>query len=405
MKNIKVAVLFDQEIRSGGGHQQSLNAALVARDIPADVADIIFFSTLPENVCVLREFGIEAVAVRLTVLDKINLYIRRRINNRRFFKIVKSLKRYNRFEQVFVDRNIDLIYFLSPSSLARDLEELNYITTVWDLCHRDDHEFPEVRWFREFESREMNYWAVLPRAVAVLVDSAQGMRNVVSRYGVDENRVHIMPFQPSLITRGESNQQTARYNVHHRYSLDVQYVFYPAQFWAHKNHVYLLEGLDALNKIYGIRIGAIFSGEDKGNLEYVKEFASRLGLNSVVKFIGFVPNEDMPEIYTQSLALVMPTYFGPTNLPPLEAFTLKVPVLYPNKDGLREQIGDAGLLFDLQDPESLARQLYNLINDVEIKQKLQRKGRNRIEYFESVNRLEVLLKIVNEFKRKRQCWR
>ena len=49
-------------------------------------------------------------------------------------------------------------------------------------------------------------------------------------------------------------------------------------------------------------------------------------------------------LYTEALALVMPTYFGPTNLPPLEAFQTGTPVLYSDLPGMREQVGDAAIM-------------------------------------------------------------
>ena len=79
-------------------------------------------------------------------------------------------------------------------------------------------------------------------------------------------------------------------------------------------------------------------------MSYVRSHAARLSLEERIKFIGFVGNEEIPELYRQSIALVMPSYFGPTNLPPLEAFQLGVPVLYPDKAGLRDQVGNAALL-------------------------------------------------------------
>ena len=59
------------------------------------------------------------------------------------------------------------------------------MTTVWDLAHRDDPEFPEVRWGNHFEERENHYRTTLPRAVAVIVDSEVGKDNVVKMSQLD----------------------------------------------------------------------------------------------------------------------------------------------------------------------------------------------------------------------------
>ena len=117
-------------------------------------------------------------------------------------------------------------------------------------------------------------------------------------------------FQASVATRRYMQfRQVSSSAVRTRYKLDVPYVFYPAQFLAHKTHVFVLEGLKCLESAYGLRVGAIFSGGDQGNLEYVRKCVKKCGLSDRVRFAGFVSNEEIPDLYQQSVALVMPTYF------------------------------------------------------------------------------------------------
>jgi len=405
MRSIRLAVIFDQKIRAGGGYQQALNAALLTRELRSDVCEPIFFTTLEENINMLAGYGIQAELIQFSFLMKARTYLRRLITGARVLKLLKQLERYSPFERRLVERKVDLVYFLAPSSWARHLDEINYITTVWDLCHRDDPEFPEVRWNREFEAREKSYRALLPRATAIFVDSGLGKKNVVHRYGIDEGRVHVMPFQAAAATReSPSSDSRSSIDVRMKYNLDVPYVFYPAQFWAHKNHVYLLEGLRVLEQRYSLRIGAIFSGGDQGNLVYVKSYVRKLNLEDRVRFVGFVDNQEIPEFYRQSLALVIPSYFGPTNLPPLEAFELSVPVLYSDKAGLRDQVGDAALLIDLNDPDSLADHLKNLIDDSQLRMRLVEAGKERLKYFDSMDRVGILKRVLEDFRWRRRTW-
>jgi len=405
MRPLRLAVIFDQQIRAGGGYQQALNAALLARELPPDLCEPVFFTTLDENIETLAGYQVDANLICLSLFDKLKTSLRRLVTSHRVLKILKKLETYTAFEVSLIRQNIDLVYFLSPSGLARDLEQLNYITTVWDLCHRDDPEFPEVRWNRQLEARDKNYWALLPRATAIFVDSELGKKNVVHRYGIDEERVYVMPFQAAVSTRVSRDLESqSSPNIREKYNLDVPYVFYPAQFWAHKNHVYLLEGLKVLERDYDLKIGAIFSGGDQGNLTYVKSYVRKLNLEDRVRCVGFVTNEEIPELYRQSIALVMPSYFGPTNLPPLEAFELGVPVLYSDKVGLRDQVGDAALFMDLKNPESMAEHLYNMIKDDELRKRLVQAGYERVKHFDSMDRVGILKSVIEDFRWRRICW-
>lgn len=405
MRTIRLAVIFDQQIRAGGGYQQALNAALLTRELPSGICEPIFFTTLEENINTLASYGVTAKFIHLCFFGKVRTLLRRLATYYCALKVLKKIVSSAPFEAQLILHEIDLIYFLSPSSWAHDLEQINYITTVWDLCHRDDPEFPEVRWGRQFELRDKNYCALLPRATAIFVDSDFGKKNVVHRYGIDDERVHVMPFQAAVATRESlSSDPRLSSDVRVKYNLDVPYVFYPAQFWAHKNHVYLLEGLRTLEQRHGLRIGAIFSGGDQGNLAYVKSYVRELKLEDRVRFVGFVDNDEIPVLYMQSVALVMPTYFGPTNLPPLEAFGLGVPVVYSDKAGLRDQVGNAGLLMDLNDPASLADHLKNLIDDSQLRMRLVEAGKERLKFFDSMDRVGILKTVLEDFRWRRMTW-
>jgi glycosyltransferase involved in cell wall biosynthesis len=406
MKPIRLAVIFDQQIHAGGGYQQALNAALNTKSITTEIAEPIFFTTVKDNVHVLASYGIEAQYLPVSLADKLVMFFRREIWNSHVLGWITKISPLNPFEAALFRKSIDLVYFLSPDGRYRDLERINYIATVWDLCHRDDLEFPEVRWNRQAEIRDRNYSQFLPKATAIFVDSDFSRRNIVHRYGLDIDRVHVMAFEASMATQSSATATSEEYqvDVKKKYGLKVPYVFYPAQFWAHKNHIYLLQGLTDLRSRFGLEIGAIFVGSDKGNLEYIKKSAASMGMLDLVRFGGFVSNEEITVLYKQSVALVMPTYFGPTNLPPLEAFELRVPVLYPDKPGLREQVGDAALLMDLKNPSSLANHLYSLLTNDTLRSQLVAKGQDILIFYGERERLSLLESVIVDFRCRRMCW-
>jgi glycosyltransferase involved in cell wall biosynthesis len=100
----------------------------------------------------------------------------------------------------------------------------------------------------------------------------------------------------------------------------------------------------------------------------------------------------------------MPTYFGPTNLPPLEAFSLGVPVLYPDKHGLKEEMGNAALFMDLLNPASMAGHLANLLSDEELRNDLVKNGKRRVNLLSDADRLEIIVNIMLDFRARRASW-
>jgi len=400
---MKIAVILEQDILVGGGYQQALNMLLLLNERQCKKRQFVFITTLHSNIEMLSTYGIQAHFLKLSLLSKILLLFSSR--HLLFHRILRKIRVANSFDKYLSKCYIDLIYFITPSGCARYTDKYNYIFTVWDLCHRDFMEFPEVRENRVFESREITYQHTLTKAVAVIVDSKLGKENVIRRYGVDPKRVEILPFSPAPETQLDDNTNQANFvDIKKKYQINSDYIYYPAQFWAHKNHVYILKAMALLKEKHDTELHAVFSGSDKGNLEHVMAVAGSLGIKHLVKHVGFVPNEEVPYLYKQSLALVMPTYFGTTNLPPLEAFQLGVPVIYSDLPGLREQVGDAALLVDLSDPQSLVNQLLSLLHQPELRRNLIEKGRHQLSQHSDDERWTILESIFDRFSVKLSCW-
>ncbi|MGE4398258.1 MAG: glycosyltransferase family 4 protein [Campylobacterales bacterium] len=391
---MNIAIVFEGSLHVGGGFQQQLTSIAEIQKLKRH--NFVAFTFAPENTRELEKLGLNVVTVKSGRFDRIKNFVFR---NQIFFPFQYRFKLKNKFEKLLDDNDIDLVYFLSPSELSLNLISHSYIITVWDLCHRDHFEFPEVGHYRVFEWREILYSKSLPKAVAVLVDSDLGKDNVVRRYGVDEERVYVAPFSPS------SNVLSPHVvDIKQKYGINGEYIYYPAQFWSHKNHVYILDALKILND-NNVQIYAIFSGSDKGNLKFVLDYAESLGIKHLVKYIGFAPNDEIYSLYKFALSLVMPTYFGPTNIPPLEAFQVGCPVIYSDLKGLREQVGNAALLCDLKNPHSLANHIDLLRQNDEERQKLINKGVEKLNSISKTSLCEELTNIIDGFAVKLKCFR
>jgi len=402
MKKITIAVIFDQKISIGGGFQQALNSAIECKNASSEIFEFIFFSTQRQSIYHLNEHNLNPIYIRLTFLNKLVSSLMRRIRSKLMYRFLDRIFSTFLIESKLLKFNIDLV-FLSASSLSLDLNKLNYILTLWDVCHLDEPEFPEVRSDREFERREETNRKSLIKAVAVFVDSNVSRQKVSKHYGLSINRVLSMPFQPSI---NISQKKYQIVDIKKEFKINCEYIFYPAQFWAHKNHAFILYAIKELERD-GVNIGAVFSGTDQGNLTFIKNLAQELGLSERVKFPGFVEDKFIASLYSSSIALVMPSYFGPTNIPPLEAFKVGTPVLCPNKEELKEQIDDAALLFDMTNPSSLASQIKTLMESQDLREMYINRGRKKISEYTLKNseiRVRNLNKVLHEFRLKKNSW-
>ncbi|WP_440676616.1 glycosyltransferase family 4 protein [Candidatus Pelagibacter sp. HIMB1593] len=399
MTKIKIAIILDQKILAGGGYQQALNAILLAKDLKNDFIDLAYFTTIKDNMNVLSDYGIKFNYININFTNKFFSFLKSKFYHPRILKFLKVINKYSKFEKIMISNSIDLIYFVSPSSLAKEVDKLNYILTVWDLNYLYNNEFPEFKENKIIETIHDFYTSTIRKATAIIVDSEMSREDVSKYFLIDKKRVHSIPFQPGQnIQKYLIKKNLNQIEIKKKYSIKYPYIFYPAQFWAHKNHTYILQGIKSLENKFKIKISAIFAGGDQGNLSFVKNQVKKLKLNEQIHFIGFVKNEEIPFLYEQCLALVMPTYFGPTNIPPLEAFDLGAPVLYPDLKGLKDQVGDAALLMDLKNPETMAQHINNLITDSHLRERLVEKGYERASFFKQIDRKKILEKIIDDYK-------
>jgi len=284
---------------------------------------------------------------------------------------------------IFRESGVKLLLMLSPSLNAFSVR-LPFVTPILDLNHRLQPEFPEVSAFGESNRREYFYINTCRFATLVIVDSEVGKADVLRFYGnlIHDDRIRILPYYPLIREKPLPNQQELS-RVRAKYNLPDRYFFYPAQFWRHKNHALIVHAVKLIADETDERVQIVLCGSYQHhtlavNFQEVMALAVKLGIGNCVHYLGSVPDADMAALYTLSSGLVMPTFFGPTNIPPLEAWHFGRPVVTSDIPGIREQIGDAGWLVDPHSPQALAVAMKRLWYDDALGAELVARGRQRL---------------------------
>lgn len=396
---MNLGVFINSELHSGGAYQYEYKILSILKKYHSnEKINIIYYSNNINVAASYEKLGLNIKIIKENILQKIH---RIGLSNPIYFEVLNKFNlRFSKIETILQDDNIDLVYFLYPSNLSLSIINIPYIFTLFDLGHLQSMQFPEVANNRLFEKRENLYSKSLKKAYKIVVDSNFNKELVSNKYNLEISRVEVLKYLPNIrVIKSDEN-----IDVKNKYNLKNDYIFYPAQFWAHKNHIYILKAIKILRDKKNIDVDVIFSGSDKGNLSYVMKFAKAIKVDDLIHYIGFVPNEEIPSLYKQSLALVMPTYLGPTNIPPLEAFAYQTPVCYSDMPSFREQVGDAAFFMDLKNPNSLAKILDLLKNNKTLKNDKILKGEQILNNWNEEDFYKKLLKIFNEFNYFRETW-
>ena len=296
---------------------------------------------------------------------------------------------------------VELLVYPFPSPLAFRTQ-IPYVMAIHDLQHRLQPEFPEVSADGEWEFRENIYQNGIRNATLLIADSEVGKEDILNCYGVSPDRVKVLPFLPASYLATDVTEKE-RKSIRIRYALPERYLFYPAQFWPHKNHKRIVQAMGLLKKTRGLAIKAVFCGSHTQEIrertfQDVMAAASAAGIAENIQYLGYVPNRDISAIYAEATGLVMPTFFGPTNIPVLEAWALECPVLSSDIRGIREQIHNAGILVDPRSVESIADGIHKLWTEDSLRAELARRGVRRLATYTPASYRQRLIEILEESK-------
>ena len=148
-----------------------------------------------------------------------------------------------------------------------------------------------------------------------------------------------------MVIENEDTRDCA-YGRHLPGNLPNSFVYYPAQYAAHKNHVMVIDLIYHANIKAEGSIGAVFTGADRGNKEFQMDYTKSLDLESEIIFLDFQPDASVFALLKSAVAVVAPTYIGPGTLPTMEAMYVGTPVFVLDNWQNREFYGDAAFYLD-----------------------------------------------------------
>lgn len=376
---MNIALFFsDTNESTGGGFQYELSIAKFLKNNLNKRYKLFYFCTSKTTQQILNNYNLKTSYIKtnrfFNFLYKLNIFY-----NLGFIKRIANI--ISPYDSFIKKNNVEMVYFLSPNHHAMYIDKCNIITTCWDICHRDNVEFPEIRENYAFQLREVLFNTTYIKSYKVICDSDLTKNNLAKWYNVDKKRIKTIPLFKSINLEDKNN-----YKNNNKKFDKKNYLFYPGQLWSHKNHTYVIDALKILKEKHKFKINFYFCGSDKGNLKNIYDYAKKLGVDEQIKYLGFLSNHEIKSYYRSAFALVMPTYFGPSNYPPLEAFSFACPVIY-NSFGSEDKLFKKIIWkIDISKPTSLVNTLIKMKkNKKEVNLKINR----GLKYFVSIDENKI----------------
>ncbi len=216
----------------------------------------------------------------------------------------------------------------------------------------------------------------MARAKRVICESRQVKTDIVRFFGVADERAAVITAPPlRQFARDESEDRLRA--VRDRLGLPEKFLFYPAQFWVHKNHLRLIEAFREVVR-EAPDVSLVLTGRKRDEYETVMAAVNAFGLGEQVRHLGHVEQDDLQAIYRLATALVMPSLFESVSIPIYEAMQVGTPVVASGILAIPDQVGDAGLLFDPTSVASIAQAILEIVGDPEAARRLGKRGQERM---------------------------
>jgi glycosyltransferase involved in cell wall biosynthesis len=268
----------------------------------------------------------------------------------------------------FAAQDVMLAPIYSPTMLHTSRP---YVYTLHDL---QQFYYPEN--FSRFQLawRHQIYTRVSARARHIICESEYVKSDIMRFYGVAAERIAVIAAPPqSEFLRPASDDELSA--ARSRLGLPERFLFYPAHFWHHKNHLRLIEAFGGVaREVPDVKL--VLTGKQQE--AYPAVMAAIDGLKDRIVCLGYVTLEDLQAIYQLATALVMPSLFESVSIPVYEAFQLGTPVAASNILALPEQVGDAGLLFDPKSPDSIRQAMLDILKNPQDARQRAIRGRARM---------------------------
>lgn len=220
------------------------------------------------------------------------------------------------------------------------------------------------------------YYGQIDRAVKradhILTDSFWTRDDVINRLHVPSERVTAVHLAANPVFRPITDRQEVR-RATTRYGLPQAFIIFVGTLEPRKNLPTLLKAFRQLHD-RGFDVHLAIVGRRGWLYEEIFSTVTELKLTEHVHFLENVSDKDLARLYNAACCLTLPSYYEGFGLPPLEAMACGTPVVVSDRGSLPEVVGDAGLLIDPDEPESLSDALSRVLEDSVLRTSMRKRG-------------------------------
>ncbi len=278
---------------------------------------------------------------------------------------------WNRLHIVPLERCIGPFDLLHSSDWIQPPTHAKKVTTIHDLVIM---KYAETSHPTIVSNQERRLRWVRQECDGIITDSQATSQDVIDYLHVPKEKLHVA--YPGIDPIYQSSTKHDISCVETEYNLSSRYILSVGTQEPRKNIQRLLAAYVRLRE--NIPVGATIP-----ELVLVgnQGWAEKVHADAGIRMLGFVPDADLPALYSSAMAFVYPSLYEGFGFPVLEAMAAGCPVLASDRGSLKEVVGDAAVLIDPEDTEDISNKLLQITHDEEVRKELMKKGKAQAARF------------------------
>src|SRR3990167_9094730 len=281
--------------------------------------------------------------------------------------------------------------FYSPTHYIPRFSPVKRVATIFDLSFLH---FPEM--FRQKDLWQLKNGTKFSAEFAdhIITISNSSKKDTVEQYGVKMDKITTTyPGYNKNIFYPIKNIMKIQ-NIIKKYDIKVPYIIFIGTIQPRKNLIRLMEAIKRIDNLNLLVVGKA-KGEGKQGSMYQEtlDAPKMLEIEERVKFLGYVPKEDLNYLINGATAFILPSLWEGFGLPVVESMACGTPVLVSTVSSLPEVVGGAGLTFDPYSVDQIEQAIRTITTDKKLREKYSKLGLAQAKKFSWEKMAKEVLKV------------
>ncbi|MGA2572547.1 MAG: glycosyltransferase family 1 protein [Terracidiphilus sp.] len=238
----------------------------------------------------------------------------------------------------------------------------------------------------------------IKRAARILAVSEHTKADIIKYYDIPADKISVIY---NAVDHSEYYPRPAKEvsAVRSKYKLPAKYILFTGTIEPRKNVEGILGAYAALDEQVKKDHGLVLAGGKGWNDEPIRQAIDKLkSAGEKIICTGYVPDEDLPALFSGASLFVYPSFYEGFGIPPLEAMACGVPVITADNSSLPEVVGDAVIMIKAENIAAITQSISKVLNDSQLANSLRQKGLEQAKKFSWEKSAQTLITLLNSLK-------